>query len=191
MPRVRTFVALEIDSAVRRHTRHHIQQLAALGADIRWVDPDQIHLTLKFLGDVDDTELADVCQLVSGVAETAGPIQAECRGLGAFPNIDRPRTIWMGLRDASQQLELLQTRLEERFEQLGFPAEDRKFVPHLTLGRVRRASRELASVTAYLHQHAASEMGALPIEQLVVVSSQLSPRGPSYTVLSRSELEGG
>src|SRR5690606_27082218 len=112
MSRVRTFVAIEIDAAIRREAARLIQRRNSSGADVRWVDQDNIHLTLKFLGDVDDVELPEVCRLAARAANVVEPVQVVCRGLGAFPSTSRPRTIWMGLDEPTGRLARLHEALE-------------------------------------------------------------------------------
>jgi 2'-5' RNA ligase len=188
MSRVRTFVAIEIDAGIRRKAEQQIAQLEATRADVKWVDAQRMHLTLKFLGYVDDVDLAGICRVVDQAAEKTPPFSIACRGMGAFPNAQRPRIIWLGLDEPTGNLQRLQQELENHFQQMGFPAEDRRFVPHLTLGRVRAPGGELAEVTRHLEANAQREWGVFPVEEVVVFSSQLSPQGPTYTPLSHAPL---
>jgi 2'-5' RNA ligase len=190
MSRSRTFIAIEMDPLVRREAQRQVQKLEATAADVRWVQPQHMHLTIKFLGDVDDLELPEICRAVSQVAQATPPFSLACRGMGAFPNLQRPRTIWMGLADTTGRLAELHRQLEHRLSELGFRAENRQFVPHLTLGRVRQAGPQLAEVARQLQADADRTWGTSVVDELIVFASQLTPQGPIHTPVCRAELEG-
>jgi 2'-5' RNA ligase len=149
-----------------------------------------MHLTLKFLGDVPDTETPDICRVVSEVASRFEPFEITCRGAGAFPTPEHPRTLWIGIEDGAEELCALQAALENALkEQLGFPKEARRFQPHLTIGRVKHeppsAHGELA---ALLVKQAHFDADLSVIDELVVFASFLGRGGPTYEALGRAEL---
>jgi 2'-5' RNA ligase len=188
--RVRTFVAIEMSPAVRRQAQTLIHQLAARTTAVRWVSADQLHLTLKFLGDVEDKRLYDVCCAVDRAVAERPPFEVLCRGFGAFPQLNRPRTLWLGLEDPAGRLADLQERVEAEFTALGFPREVRAFRPHVTLGRVDQRHRQLGRFTGELGQYADRPWGSVPVKECVVYTSELSPAGPSYTAIGHSLLSG-
>ena len=187
---IRTFVAVETSQAVRRRAEELGRALAAAPADVKWVKWDNLHLTLKFLGDVDAREVHHVCEAVRRVAEEAAPFALEMRGAGAFPNAGRPRTIWLGAGAGHEPLEALQEKLESALEALGFRREARRFQVHLTIGRVRRGPRGIAELGKLIAEQADFPAGRMRVAELVTFSSVLGPSGPTYEALSRAKLSG-
>jgi 2'-5' RNA ligase len=158
---------------------------------VRWVQSDKTHVTIKFLGDVEETEIYQVCRATAEAVESAAPFQVQCRGLGAFPSSDRPRTVWLGVEDPDGLLERLQKSVQRALYQLRFPKEQRRFHPHITLGRARYGRRDAEGLVDYLHQHADVDGGPIPVEELVIFGSELTSDGPVYTVLGRAPLAAG
>lgn len=185
---VRTFVAVEIGTENRRAAARLIDRLRSAGADVKWVDPENLHLTLKFLGDVSSQRLADVCQAVERVAGTQASFVLELRGTGAFPNAARPRVIWLGTGEGTEPMIALAEAVEEALERLGFRREARRFHPHLTLGRLRRSGPGVAALARLLQEQADFQAGRAQINEAVVFSSQLTRSGPLYEPLARAPL---
>lgn len=189
MQRLRTFVAIDLDGALRQQMESQIEFLSESGVDVKWVDRDQFHLTLKFLGEIAEVELAEVCRAVQRAAEVTTDFQVDVRGVGAFPSLDHPRTLWMGIDDHSGELNQLYRRLEESFSSLGFRAERRQFHGHLTLGRVRHAGSGMDDLTRRLAERRDRDFGSLAVDELVVYSSQLMRHGPLYEPLGHFPLK--
>lgn len=189
MQRVRTFVAIDLDGAVRQQMESQIEYLSQSAVDVKWVDRDQFHLTLKFLGEIAEVELAEVCRAVQRAAAATADFQVDVRGLGAFPSLDHPRTLWMGIDDRSGDLNQLYRRLEDAFSSLGFRAERRQFHGHLTLGRVRHAGGPLGDLAERLVSRRDRDFGTLAVDELVVYSSQLMRQGPLYEPLGHFPLK--
>ena len=187
---IRTFVAVEMDPAVRRAAQGLIDKFRATGAGVSWVVPANMHLTLKFLGDVGVGDVARVCQAVREAVAGAAPFSLQVCGVGAFPNLSRPRVIWLGAAEGQEAMAALAGRVESALTELGFPREGRRFQSHLTLGRVRRGGPEMAALARLVEQHAAVELGQTPVEEVVVFSSQLKPTGAVYEALDRAPLGG-
>jgi 2'-5' RNA ligase len=188
----RLFVALEPPDAVRR-------RLAAMGAelrraggggarDVRWVDPENVHLTLCFLGNAPEERVEEVKRAVAAAAAASRPLVLEVRGAGGFPNARRPRVIWAGLSGDVDPLAPLVADLRARLAPLGFPPEDRPFSPHLTLGRSRNGAPGLAGALAALSD---AEGASWRAAELVLFRSHLSPSGPRYEALLRAPLGAG
>jgi 2'-5' RNA ligase len=154
------FVALNLPAAVRRALWEAMTPLRDLDLPVRWVRPEGIHLTLKFLGEVPDETEPDLHAALGRAAHGGGeahPLPLTVQGFGAFPAADRARVIWAGI-DPDPGIELLQHRVEREFEPLGFAPEGRAFRPHVTLGRAERDARprafaRLAPALAVLHYH--------------------------------------
>lgn len=186
---VRTFVAVEIDEAIRQAAGKLVEELRTASAEVGWVAPHNMHLTVKFLGDVAADQIPQVCDTVAQAVAGVEPFDLEIRGVGAFPNAARPRTLWIGTGGGEAQLNLLAKRVETALVELGFAREDRPFHGHLTLGRVRRPSRALAALTPMLKQRADLTLGQTPIREVVVFSSQLERGGAIYEALRTASLE--
>lgn len=185
----RLFVALEPPEPVRRRIAAVAEELrrAAGRADaVRWVPPENVHLTLQFLGAVPEERLPAVEAALRAAAADGGPLSLSLRGAGGFPNARRPRVVWAGVEGDVAPLAALVAGLGARLAKLGFPPEDRPFSPHLTLGRARdgRGAPGLAGALA----HAAGEATPWRVSELVLFESHLSPRGPRYEALARVPL---
>ena len=187
---IRTFIAVEMDPAIRRAAKGLIEKFRAAGADVGWVAPEKMHLTLKFLGDVRETDVPLVCEAVGEAVAGAAPFELDVRGAGAFPNLSRPRVIWLGSGEGEQAMAGLADRIEAVLESLGFAREARRFHAHLTLGRVRRGGPAISALARMVQEHAEVEIGRTSVEEVVVFSSQLKPTGAVYEALSRAPLGG-
>ncbi len=207
---LRTFVAVEISGAIRARAGELIAALQGTAADVKWVEPQNRHLTLKFLGDVHQREIAEVCQAVARGAAEVAPFELEVRGAGAFPTAARPRTVWLGAGDGAEEMVALHDRVEDALAGLGYRKEHRRFQVHLTIGRVRgggagkrgqspfagtarrvlRTNGDCPLFPALLQQHAGFLAGRMSVEKLTVFASTLSPAGPVYEVLGTARLGG-
>ncbi len=188
MARIRTFVAVEIPSNVRQQATQLIERLRQAGGNVKWVEPPNLHFTLNFLGEVDEREVNDVCTVVAQAAGKIDPFEMHCMGVGAFPNVARPRTIWLGVDEGSEAMCRLQDAIATALVPLGFRKEKRAFLPHLTLGRVRRGGPELRALSQRIKEHAEYDAGVAAVEEAVVFSSRLESTGPIYQAMSRAEL---
>jgi 2'-5' RNA ligase len=188
MPRVRTFIALDPGPAIRDRMITLQKELARAGADVKWVEPDNLHITLLFLGEVEDRDLVSVCQAVTETAETRGAFEVSIEGAGCFPNMRRPRVVWLGVGRGAADIAGLHDALEEPLLQLGcYRREERKYTPHVTLGRVQ-GDESTDALSAALLKNKGYQAGTADIREVQVMSSELSPRGPVYTVMSRARL---
>ena len=185
---VRTFVAVEIDEVIRRAAADLVDELRAVSSEVGWVAAQNMHLTVKFLGDVAAETNPQVCQAVAEAVADVEIFELEIRGVGAFPNAARPRTLWLGSGAGEEQLAALAERVEKALRPLGFPREGRPFRGHLTLGRVRRPGPGLAALAPMLRQRAALDVGRSRIHEVVVFSSDLQRGGPVYEALARCPL---
>ncbi len=188
MKKIRTFVAVDVAEAVRERAAQLIELLRGAGGDVKWVEPHNLHLTLKFLGDVAETEVNSVCQAVARAAAGMPPFLMSVQGAGAFPHIGRPRTIWIGVEEGTEPLQSLQRAVDKALKPLGFPKEQRAFHPHLTLGRIRRGGPELHALSDRLREQQGFDAGSSMIDEVVVYASYLDRSGPTYQAMSRVAL---
>ena len=185
----RTFVAVEIDSAIRARAGKLIDILRAADADVKWVEPANLHITLQFLGEAPEQQIADVCKAVEQGAAQVRPFDLEIGGAGAFPNSNRPRTLWIGAKAGSQQMAELHEFVALELGELGFQDEERRFQTHLTIGRTR-SGKNVLQLGQLLKQRADFTAGRMRVETATIFSSKLGPGGPTYQVLSTARLGG-
>ena len=184
---IRTFLALELCEGTRSRLAAAQERLASAGARVRWVDRRNLHLTVKFLGGVEDRALGEVCAVADRVAGGVEPFEFAVRGLTAVPKAGALRMIWAGIDEPTGRLGRLNELLEQSFAALGFKEEKRAFRPHLTLGRVK-GPRGVDELRAAAGAYADTGFGRQRADELVVFSSELTADGPIYTALSRSPL---
>jgi 2'-5' RNA ligase len=185
---LRTFIAVETPPPLREAAGQLAALLQASGADVKWVEPENLHLTLKFLGDVAAERIPEVCKAVGRALEGQEPCEVEVRGAGAFPRPQRPRTLWLGISEGHEPLRRIFTALERELAKRGFPKEHRPFEPHLTLGRVREGRRGLEELARLIEENRDYSAGRIHVTELVVFSSQLDRHGPTHTPLARLAL---
>jgi 2'-5' RNA ligase len=177
---MRLFVALEIPSAVRENLAALLESLRAVSPQTRWVRPENLHVTLKFMGEVPETKLAATRSVLAGVRSDQ-PVTVDFRGLGFFPNEKRPRVFWAGI-EASPNLKTLAADIESVVEKLGIPREQRPFSPHLTLARFEPPGLP-EKLRSAIQENATREFGSLRTNQYHLIESKLKPSGAEYTTL--------
>jgi 2'-5' RNA ligase len=184
---MRLFIAMPLPSHIEESLGKAIFVLKQKGAKVKWVAPKNIHLTLKFLGDVDEDKVPDISRAIEKVAGKYGKIEGTVDRLGAFPGVNRPRVIWSGLSGQTETLARIASDVENEMAALGFEKENRPFKSHLTLGRVKDSfkSGDLAeAVKSY-------EFVPEPVvfDRIVLFKSTLTPRGPIYDRLFEAGLK--
>ena len=177
---MRLFVALEIPPTVRENLANFIKQLRPLAPEPRWLRPENLHVTLKFIGELPAEKLAAIRTALASI-RSAQAVTIDFRGLGFFPNEKHPRVFWAGM-EASPNLKTLASDIERATEKLGIPREQRPFSPHLTLARFEppRLSKKLR---APIKENATREFGSLAAKEFHLIESQLKPSGAEYTTL--------
>jgi 2'-5' RNA ligase len=186
MNEIRCFIALEIPVEIQKVLNGVIRELKSAGADVKWVEPGNIHLTLKFLGSLDRGRADEVGALVKSYVGRFPAINSGLGAVGAFPNLGRPQVIWTGLGQGLQEIAAIFNELEDGLKALGFPEDQRKFSPHLTLGRVRSGRN--------LHQLSEKLKSSVPvindfiIGDMTLFKSTLTPKGAVYQTLEKIEL---
>lgn len=189
MAKTRTFIAITAIDEVHASAVSVIDRLRSSTENVKWVEPDNLHWTLQFLGDLSDVEMAEVCLRTVRVAAQQEAFTVAARSVGAFPSNDRPRVLWLGAGEGSEALRRLQERIEESLNSLGFRGENRQFVPHLTLGRVASRGGSGGPVLAErLAKLADFDGGVMAVDEVTVYASEPSRDGPAYHVLARAPL---
>ena len=188
METVRSFIAVEIPDAIRQKLREFLRELRDTGADVKWVRPEGMHLTLKFLGAVERDLLEKVSLSLGPVVEKFDPFELKAEGAGCFPSLRNPRVVWAGLTDPEGAVVRLQREIETTTAGLGFPSEERSFKPHLTLGRVR-SPKGKNSLTQTVERQINLGFGSFRVERVILFRSDLRPEGAVYTRLQEFYLK--
>ena len=188
MARLRTFIALDLGKPIRARLVSLQEQLTAGASEVKWVEPDNLHVTLLFLGEVDQREVIDVCRAVEQAAGSISTYSLTVGGVGCFPNARRPRILWAGVSAGAAETIALHDAIERPLLELGcYRREERRFTPHVTLGRIR-GERSVPGLDKVIAKHETWQGGETTIAEVQVMSSELTRDGPKYTVLSRVHL---
>jgi 2'-5' RNA ligase len=194
MAAIRSFVAVELGDQVKQRLAEIQRQLKATApsGSVRWVQPDSIHLTLKFLGDVPEERIGALVAALERTCAPVAPLAFVVAGAGCFPDARRPNVVWIGVEDASGQLRALQQAVEQALNPLGYPPEGRPFKPHLTLGRANRSApvADLRKVGELVSRLEVGRLGQVEVAEIVLMRSDLSPAGARYTPLAHIPLRG-
>jgi len=188
---VRSFIAIDLPADVRAELTSLEDKLKARRHPfVKWVDPESMHLTLKFLGNVAVDSLPQIIEAIAKVARLHSPFKLQVSGTGAFPNWQRPQVVWVGVGGESDKLDALQKELESALSPLGFPAEARSFSAHLTLGRLRdRVTPDERRRFAEFAQKISFETAlSFEVNAVRLMKSQLTPTGPIYSELAAARL---
>jgi 2'-5' RNA ligase len=191
MQTLRTFIAvdfpIEIKEKIIEITAYFQSKLPP--AQIKWVEPDHMHLTLKFMGETPHDKLVQIKQSIHQVISVFPSFEIEIKALGMYPNNQRPRVIWLGI-NAENHLILLHNQLDQALKGEGIKSDRRPFSPHLTIGRVRRnADQEsIIQIGKILSQFKIASLGSIKIDEILYYQSVLTPQGPIYTILQSTSL---
>ncbi len=180
---LRLFIALDIPELIKGEIGELVNLLSKHDTDVKWIKPENIHLTLKFLGSTPETLVAAIRESLITVASPYEPFHLTVQNTGAFPGEKRPRVLWIGVVD-SRPLKSLRDRIERTLSQFGFQRDDKEFHPHLTLGRIR-SQRGMIGLLNDLALHRAKNFGNFLVDEVVLMKSELHPKGSEYTRLYR------
>lgn len=183
---MRTFIAVELTEDIKKKIEELQSPLKKINADVSWVKPGNVHATLKFLGEVPEDKIEKVFEGAKKALEGIKNFELSLKDLGCFPNLKRPRVIWIGVEKGKEELSRMAKKIEQEMEKIGFPRENREFSPHLTIGRVKSLKNierltELIKNTTFNTQE-------FEIKEVVVMRSQLNPAGAIYTPLLKVNL---
>lgn len=188
MPRIRTFIAIDCGPAIRARIDGVQEDLARVCPEVKWVEKENLHLTLLFLGEVDNREIPDVCKAVANGLKDLPPFELSVEGTGCFPNLRRPRTLWIGVRKGSAEVKAVHAALEKQLLALGcYRREERAFTPHITVGRVK-SDGPMDKLAEALIKHQDWQAGETTVSEVLVMSSQLTSKGPTYAIMSRGKM---
>ncbi|MDD5653088.1 MAG: RNA 2',3'-cyclic phosphodiesterase [Candidatus Omnitrophica bacterium] len=186
---MRTFIAIELPKEIKLELAKLQEYLKQSGADVKWVAPENIHLTLKFLGERDDKKIKEIELIAEEIAKNHAGFEISLSSLGTFPGTNYPRVVWIGITQGAEQTEKIAAELEERIAKIGIPKEERGFSAHITIGRVKsnlnkeKLIQELSSTQLMAGKNLKFKAG-----QITLFKSTLTPRGPIYEILKTANL---
>ena len=181
MKTIRAFIAIKIPEEIQEKLGDIQKKLQQSEAHVSWVNAKNIHLTLKFLGNIEEARIADIISRLQESAKSVAPFQLQVGYAGAFPNIRSPRVVWVGVTDDENgSLKTLQTNLESRLAKLGFRKEKGRFQPHLTLGRVR-SQKNRSNLFRAIESMLNIWVGEISVDAVCLIGSELKPTGAEYT----------
>jgi 2'-5' RNA ligase len=190
---LRAFIAVELNEEIKKTIIQVEDDLKITGCDVKWVKPENAHLTIKFLGQIKEKRLGPLLDALDSLFielplnklnKDIHPIQTGLTQAGAFPSLQRPRVIWIGLRDDARQISRLAESVEEALGGIGFKKEDRPFQPHITIGRFR-STHNLFSFTKKFEQYSLPAAPDLTISSITLFKSTLTSSGPIYESLKK------
>ena len=188
----RAFVAVLLDEQTRRAVSAQIERLRPLTKAVAWVPPPNLHLTLRFLGDQSEEQLVDVVPAIEEAASGVPAFRLRLKGLGAYPGLDHPRTLWVGVSEGVQDVQRLQARVAEALERRGVPIEARAWQAHVTIGRVtdqKRGRREgMPELRSAVIRGATAPFGSMPVASIALMRSDLFTSGARYTGIASAPL---
>lgn len=185
MPEIRAFLAIDLDDDLKPNINKVIKEFKKTNANIKYVDLANLHLTLKFFGDIDTEGIDLLSQKISGVVSQFEPFDIKIKGCGAFPNNNHIKVIWVGLEE-DDILRDLHDKLDVEFKKLGFEA-DKKFSSHLTIGRMKSAKNK-NDVKSTIESLGDVEIGEMKVEKIILKKSTLKASGPIYEDINIFEL---
>jgi 2'-5' RNA ligase len=192
MALIRAFIAIELPAELKNELTALETQLKKNSPPVvKWVDPNSIHITLKFLGEIATDSIDELMLAIEDAVQGIAPFELEVRELGAFPSLDRAQVIWVGVKGELEKIAQLQKNIEVNAEPLGFPRESRAFSPHLTLGRLRDEARpnDRQRLGKLLTNTNVTALHNVAVNAVNLMKSQLTPTGPIYTCIGSVKLK--
>lgn len=181
---IRSFLAIPVPAAIQKSVASAVQRLQHPGDGMKWVPSDNLHLTLKFLGDVDNRQVPQICAITRACVAGIIPFEVLFQGISAFPDPARPRVVYAAIVDGGEPLKRIVMRLEERLAEVGFKPEPRDYIPHMTLARTRGGSRRGSpELAAAITTQGNRKLGSMLVDRVLVMASFLDKEGPTYQVM--------
>ncbi|MBI4654914.1 MAG: RNA 2',3'-cyclic phosphodiesterase [Nitrospirae bacterium] len=179
---LRCFISVELPEELKKNIYVYVEKLKAAGVDVKWVRPENLHLTLKFLGDTTEERLKSINERLISLAKAHDRFYLQISGAGAFPNIKYPKVIWLGVYD-SEEIIKLQHDIDESMAGLGFEKDDKQFAPHLTIGRVKSMRNKDALIKELITLKEV-DFGKIGVINITLMKSELKPGGAEHFKLS-------
>lgn len=188
MARKRTFLGIDVGDEIRDRLVSLQEKLAIDAQDVKWVEPENLHITLLFLGDVETRETIEICRAAQKAIQAMPAFAMSVEGVSCFPNIRRPRTLWVGVGAGAKEVGAIHDAIEAPLLDMGnYRRETRGYTPHVTLGRVR-GERTNDALSKAILKHQKWSAGEVAVNEVEIMTSNLTADGPIYTVVGRAKL---
>lgn len=185
---MRAFIAIELSPEIKDSLAQIESHLKYSGADVKWVEKDNIHLTLKFLGEITEEKAEKIKSILDEIAKFTKSFEISMKDIGAFPKIEFPRVIWVGLDKGAAEAGILAEKIDDALSKIGFEKESRPFAAHLTIGRVKSPKNKQALKEKVQSWTPNSGPRTQRISSVILFQSTLTPKGPIYTKLHEARL---
>lgn len=179
---MRCFIAISLPKELKSKISGIQDKLKTAGADVSWTRQEGMHLTLKFLGETEDKRITKIKKALDMAVDDMPTFSLSVSSMGVFPDMRRPRVIWIGLNEAGTNLIRLQKGVEEEMKKIGFQSENRRFTPHITLGRIR-SNKNMDKLLKLIEEERSFELGGYDVSAIHLIKSELKPSGAVYTEL--------
>lgn len=179
---MRCFVAISLPEELKANVAVVQKKLQAAGADVSWTRQEGMHLTLKFFGEIGDKRIPEIEKALTTAVDGIPPFMLSVSGMGMFPDVRRPRVVWIGLKEDGGTLMRLYNGMEDELKKAGFPPEGRRFTPHVTLGRIR-SNKNIGNLLKKIDQGEGVNPGGFEVSGIHLIKSELKPAGAVYTKL--------
>lgn len=186
---IRCFIAIELNPQTKEYIQQIQSELKKFEADVKWVEPHNAHLTIKFLGDVDLKEIGKIQEAIQEIAQGTISIQTQLTQLGVFPKPSYPRIIWLGLEDKEKRIEELADKIEKAVRKFGIKKEARPFTAHITLGRIK-SFKNLKALMQSMGNYPSIEPRPQTIQEIILFKSTLTSARPIYETLAKFHMRG-
>lgn len=187
--KIRAFIAVELEPALKDRISEIQSELKKTDADIKWVNPNNIHLTLKFLGYVEEKKLEEIKHAIEKIAKDFLNFSIETSQIGIFPEKGTPRVIWIGIKKGKEILTKIAFELKEEIAKLGIPKEDRPFQSHATIGRIKSSKNKDKLISKINEINQTIKPQVQDASEIILFQSTLSPLGPTYTKLYKANFK--
>jgi 2'-5' RNA ligase len=188
---MRTFIAIELSREIKEYLARLQDKLKLSQADVKWVTPQNIHLTLKFIGEIDEKPLEQLKQILQDIATGQKQFSLSLTSVGAFPSLTSPRVIWVGINKGDEEVKTIAKTLEEKLSEIGITKEDRPFSSHITLGRTKSSKNQnnLVKTLQFSTEKLPEATAEMTVEKITLLKSTLTPKGPIYEILKEVSLK--
>ncbi|MGQ9706899.1 MAG: RNA 2',3'-cyclic phosphodiesterase [bacterium] len=186
---LRSFIALPLSKPLRENLITLIEELSRVSTKIKWVEKENLHITIRFLGDIDDELVKKISDILDDIAGGVVPFPFKVEGVGAFPHPKRARVIWAGVSQGFDEMVKIEKEISKRLEEIGIPKEEKAFHPHITIGRVKfpKGNLELAK---YINESKGRVYGGEAVSEIILMKSTLTPKGSIYEPLHIATMKG-
>lgn len=185
---MRTFIAIELSEEIKKSVGELMERLKTTNARVKWVEPKNLHITLKFLGEVPEREIENLTLLTTDALKGKSSFRSKFEGTGTFPEGKNPRVVWIGTTEGAEEQKDLALSVERSLCTAGYRKEEREFKAHITIGRVKE-KKNLDALLKVLDEVKDQKFGDIIVDHINIMKSTLNPKGPIYEVLKRIPLK--